>query len=119
MLISVAWLGYFGTEWPPGNQPARDQSIVVLIAIFDSFDSQKGRTQNDRQQQADDRVALLTNLRAVDSHGHCETAEDQDDGVDAAEANVEMVTCRRESRRVLIAINRVGQVQSTKEHDLS
>ena len=60
--------------------------VVVLVVVLDRFDPQKRRAQNHRQDQTDDRIALFADLRAVDGHRHRETADDQDGGVDGAQA---------------------------------
>ena len=92
--------------------------VVVFIVIFNGLDSQERGAQNHRQDQTHDRRPALANLRAVDSHGHRETAHDQDSRIDGAELDVQVVAGANECRRILAAIERVSQEHAAEEHDL-
>src|SRR3979409_1718249 len=119
VLVCIAGCGYFWIERVAGNQLAGNQIVWILVAVLDRFDSQKRRPQDHRQDETDDRVALFTDLSAVDGHRHSETADDQDRCVDGAEAYVQMVARERKGGGIWVRLKRVGQEKCAKEHDFS
>ena len=70
------------------------------------------------EQQPADRRLLRAGLRRPHRQRHRQAAADQDDGVDAAEQDVELEAAFGPRLRIPHAIEQVGHEQAAEEHDL-
>ena len=70
---------------------AGHQMLLELEIVFGELDPEKHRTQNNREQQECDRCVALSRLGAVDGHGHCKTAADQNRCVDATQQYIQVI----------------------------
>ena len=78
----------------------------------------KCQAEDNRNHKTDNQSSLFSDLRAVNSKCHRETAEDQYGRVDGAEFPREVIASGGESKTILRTIERVDEEHSAEEHDL-
>src|SRR5687767_2828657 len=100
---------------PAGN---RDQSVVVLIGVFDDLHTKKYGTEEHRQQDQYHLNVPVPFLRVVDRERHRQAADDEHECIQSAPESVEVITAGRERHRELRAKHQVHGEQTAEEHDL-
>jgi hypothetical protein len=85
--------------------------------ILDGFNPEERQTQHYSQYQANDLIALLTNLGTVNGQRHRKAAQDQDNCIDRSQSQIEVVAGGGKVGRKLRSIERVGKKHPAKEHE--
>src|SRR6202521_4570878 len=96
---------------------ARNEVVVELLLVFDSFDAKKDGTEAKGGDQENADQFLFTNLGRPDSHGHSQTAHNQHNGVAGAQGDVKSIAADAESGAEHAAIDGVSEEQATEEQD--
>src|ERR1700674_2093701 len=96
---------------------ARNEVVVELLLVFDSFDAKKDGAEAKRGDQENTDQFLFADLGRPYSHGHGQTAHDQHNGVAAAQGDVKSIATDAESGAERAAIDGVSKEQATEEQD--
>src|SRR5713101_2093222 len=91
--------------------------LFILGVVFDGLDAQEGGSKKQSEDEKKRHQLFLSNLGRPDRHGHGQAAGDQDDGIEASEAQVETLAAFCEDSGVAMAVDRVGEEHAAEKED--
>ena len=92
--------------------------MIVFVGIFDNFYAEKDGSEKHRQQYHHDLPHPVVPLREIDCHSHRQTADDQNERVEAAPKCVEVIRTGGERHREFRSIDEIRRKEPAEEHDL-
>gem|GEM_PF-2689826 len=94
-----------------------EEAVLPFLAILDIFHPEKRAGAEERRYQAQPQCLLLSQLRGSHRPGHCETAKNEDRGVQRAEVFVQKVVGVDKNFRMIRAIDGIRAKESAKKED--
>ncbi len=92
--------------------------VLELLGVLEVLDDQEDEAKQHRQNQPDDGRALSSGLRRAHRQRHGQAAADQDDSIDGAERQIQLIAALGPRLWIPDAIEHVGEEQPAEEQHL-
>src|ERR1700730_340408 len=118
LIVRLPGLRHLRAKFMSGDQLPGNQIGIVFVFVLDCLDSQERQAEQYSENQEKNLQLSLADLRAINRHGHCQAAANQDDCVHRAKGKVKVIAGGGKGFPVLPTIERVSKKHPAEEHDL-
>src|SRR5262249_30301628 len=95
----------------------RNQMMFEFLRIFNRLDPEENKAKDHRRAQKDNQPFPIALLGVVDGGSHREAAANQNQRIDEAELDVELVACNRKDVLICQPVNRICRKQPAEKQD--